>query len=68
MQLHSYFYHNNEVVTISHKEIKKIITVGPASFGIILPRAWLRHYNLDDKDRIEIVSNRNDHNKTAGGN
>jgi len=44
-------------VKIPHKEIKKIIKVGPASFWIILPRAWLRYYNLDDKDQIEVVSN-----------
>ena len=40
-----------------HKEIHKIIRVGNASFGIILPRAWIRYYNLKHKDKLEIISN-----------
>ena len=40
-----------------HKETRKIIKVGDTSFAVILPRAWLRYFNLDNDDRVEVISN-----------
>ena len=40
-----------------HKDIRKLIKVGKTSFAVILPKAWLRYFNLDSNDRVEVVSN-----------
>jgi antitoxin component of MazEF toxin-antitoxin module len=40
-----------------HEETRKIIKVGETSFAVIIPRAWLRYYKLDDKDTVEVISN-----------
>ena len=40
-----------------HKEVRKIIKVGETSYAVILPKAWLRYYGLDDKDHVKVVSN-----------
>jgi len=42
---------------LPHKEIRKIIRVGETSFAVILPRAWLRYFDLDQNDRVEVISN-----------
>lgn len=39
------------------KEIRKIIRIGNTSFAVILPRAWLRYYNLKYGDHVEVISN-----------
>ena len=40
-----------------HKECRKIIRIGNSSFGVIIPRAWLRFYNLKYGDSVEVISN-----------
>lgn len=40
-----------------HKEIKKIIRAGNTSFAVILPRSWLRYYNLGYGNHVEVISN-----------
>ena len=40
-----------------HEETRKIIKVGETSFGIILPKSWLRFYKLTDKDKLLVISN-----------
>jgi len=39
-----------------HEETRKIIKVGETSFAVILPRAWLRYYKLDDRDTVKVIS------------
>lgn len=39
-----------------HEETRKIIRVGN-SFAVTMPRAWLRYFNLSDKDEVLVVSN-----------
>lgn len=39
------------------KENRKIVRIGKTSLGVILPRAWLRFFDLDAGDEIEIISN-----------
>jgi antitoxin component of MazEF toxin-antitoxin module len=39
-----------------HEEVRKIIKVGETSFAVILPRSWLRYYQLTDKDRVLVIS------------
>lgn len=39
-----------------HEVTRKIIKVGETSFAVILPRAWLRYYRLDDKDTVKVIS------------
>lgn len=39
-----------------HEEIRKIIKVGN-SFAITIPRAWLRYFELSEKNKVLIVSN-----------
>jgi hypothetical protein len=41
-----------------HEEVRKIIRVG-TSYGITIPRAWLRYYKLDDKNEVLLISNGN---------
>ena len=36
---------------------RKIIRVGNSSFGVIIPREWLRYYNLKYGDKVKIISN-----------
>ena len=40
-----------------HKENRKIIRVGDSSFAVILPRAWIRYYDLKYGDSVEVISN-----------
>jgi antitoxin component of MazEF toxin-antitoxin module len=40
-----------------HEDVRKIIKVGETSFAVILPRSWLRYYQLTDKDKVLVVSN-----------
>jgi len=40
-----------------HKEIRKLIRVGNSSFAVILPRTWLRYYDLKYGDSVEVISN-----------
>jgi len=40
-----------------HEETRKIITVGKTSYGVILPKSWLRYYKLTDKDKVKVISN-----------
>ena len=40
-----------------HKETRTIIRIGGSSLGVILPRDWLRYYDLYHKDKVEVVSN-----------
>jgi len=40
-----------------HKEIRKIMRAGNSSFAVIIPRAWLRYYNLKYGDCVEVVTN-----------
>ena len=41
---------------MSHKNLRKIIRIGNTSFGVILPKDWLRFYNLSYGDSVEVVS------------
>ena len=40
-----------------HKQIRKIIRIGSTSLAVIIPKAWLRYYNLGYGDKVEVVSN-----------
>jgi len=40
-----------------HKNYRKIIRIGTSSLGIILPRAWLRYFDLRHGDKVEVISN-----------
>jgi len=42
-----------------HKRNSKIIRVGNTSFAVILPRSWLRYYELGYGDTVEVISNGN---------
>jgi len=39
-----------------HEEERKIIKIGD-SYGITIPRAWIRYFKLDVTDKVRIVSN-----------
>lgn len=41
-----------------HKETRKIIKIGN-SLAVTLPKPWLRYFNLTDKDRVTVLSNKN---------
>jgi len=45
------------VLKMPQKEIRKIIKSGNTSLAVILPRAWLRYYELNAKDRVLVISN-----------
>jgi antitoxin component of MazEF toxin-antitoxin module len=41
-----------------HKETRKLIRFGiQGSLGVILPRSWLRFYELKYGDEVNMVSN-----------
>ena len=42
---------------MAHKEKRRLIRVGNSSFGVILPRSWLRYYDLKYGDSVEVISN-----------
>jgi bifunctional DNA-binding transcriptional regulator/antitoxin component of YhaV-PrlF toxin-antitoxin module len=42
-----------------HEEKRKIIKVGETSYGIILPKPWLRYYKLTDRNKLKVISNSN---------
>jgi len=37
--------------------MRKIIKAGETSFAVILPKAWLRFYNIKNGDSIRMISN-----------
>jgi len=39
------------------EQIKNIIKYGGNGYVVTLPRAWLRYYKLDDKDKIRLIAN-----------
>lgn len=43
--------------SLAHQDIRKIIRMGNTSFGVIIPRAWLRFFELDQTDSVEVISN-----------
>jgi len=40
-----------------HKNIRKLTRIGANSLGVILPKDWLRYYNLEYGDHVEVISN-----------
>jgi len=40
-----------------HKEIRKIIRVGKTSYAVILPKTWLEYFGLDNRNRVQVISN-----------
>jgi antitoxin component of MazEF toxin-antitoxin module len=38
-------------------ENRKLIRIGKTSLAVILPKSWLRHFNLDYGDEVEVESN-----------
>ncbi len=40
-----------------HKDVRKIMRAGSSSFAVVLPRSWLRYYNLGHGDKVEVISN-----------
>jgi len=42
-----------------HKQHRKIIKVGNTSFAVILPKGWIKFYNLDDDGMVEVISDSN---------
>jgi len=39
-----------------HEQTRKLIRVGN-SLAVTMPKAWLRYFNLTDKDRVTVLSN-----------
>jgi len=39
------------------EQIKNIIKYGESGYVVTLPKAWLRYYKLDDKDKIRLIAN-----------
>jgi bifunctional DNA-binding transcriptional regulator/antitoxin component of YhaV-PrlF toxin-antitoxin module len=39
------------------EQIKNIIKYGDSGYVVTLPKAWLRYYKLDDKDKIRLIAN-----------
>ena len=39
-----------------HKNLRKIIKIGECSHGIIIPKGWLRYYELKKGDRLEVIT------------
>jgi antitoxin component of MazEF toxin-antitoxin module len=39
-----------------HEETRKIIKIGN-SYGVTIPKAWLRYFKLDVRDQVRMVSN-----------
>lgn len=44
------------MVFMGHKTKRTIIRVGTTSFAVILPRSWLRYYDLGYGDELEVIS------------
>ena len=40
-----------------HKNTRKLVRIGNDSFGIIIPRAWLRYNELGYGDCLEVITN-----------
>ena len=40
-----------------HKNTRKLIRIGNTSLAVILPKPWLKYYNLGFGDRVEVISN-----------
>jgi len=39
-----------------HEDIRTIIKVGKTSFGVILPKAWVRYHKLSNGDKVKVIS------------
>jgi antitoxin component of MazEF toxin-antitoxin module len=39
------------------KQNRKIVRIGKTSLAVILPKPWLRYYNLEAGDQVEVISN-----------
>ena len=53
---------------MSHKQKRKIIRIGDSSLAVIIPKAWLRYYDLGYGDSVEVISNGDVVIKPKGGN
>ena len=40
-----------------HKNLRKLIRIGNTSLGVIIPKPWLKYYDLKYGDHVEIISN-----------
>jgi len=40
-----------------HKDVRKILKAGTSSFAVVLPKSWLRYYDLKNGDSVEVISN-----------
>ena len=36
---------------------RKIIRIGHSSLAVIIPRNWLRYYNLQHGDQVDVLTN-----------
>jgi len=60
------------------KNYRKIIKIGECSHGIIIPKGWLRYYELKKGDQLEVITDgkiiikkplkKDDENNTPGQN
>jgi len=39
------------------KEIRKLVRIGDTSYAVIIPRPWIRYYNLKYGDSVEVITN-----------
>lgn len=39
------------------KENRKLIRVGTSSFAVIIPRGWIRYYDIKYGDKVEVITN-----------
>lgn len=40
-----------------HKNFRKLIRIGNTSLGVIIPKSWLKYYDLKYGDSLEVISN-----------
>ena len=40
-----------------HRNLRKLTRIGNSSLGVIIPKDWLRYYNLKYGDKVEVISN-----------
>jgi len=40
-----------------HEDIRKIVRVGHSSLAVVLPKSWLRYYNLGYGDSVKVIAN-----------
>ncbi len=48
---------NGGYIIMAYKNTRRLIRIGHVSLGIIIPRAWLRYYELKYGDVVDIISN-----------